>query len=304
MQHISQLAAPLNVEETLLQMMAGNPHPRTQQQRSQAEHLSRVLYNDMAIDSVLVPSTSHVALFSHKKGYGTLESKALLLRQLRNATAPVPRPYEADQRLITALTNDLTNQLTGTLQSQTVVSMRGGGMIGATGVEKQPPPTLLDRSLWITLGTSHVNWNTPFNSGTMYKFFLDSLSNEQSLIFSWLFGEGTSHEHNAHNLNRRLFVAELDPDDKLNFERMIVERAKQLLGPNSNRTFRPGDESERVKINSTGCDRIGRPYPLVCLEQLVDATLQPQNVLGSLPTRTTTRSSSVPNLDHLLVASR
>ena len=283
MHHVLQSAVASDVEGVLSRMMAEDQFPRTQQQRNQAEHLSQVLYNDTTIDNVLPPSSHHYVLPSQTKQYGSLQSRATTLHQIRNSTAPVPRTHEGGPQLTSMSAYDLTDHSmsVGITQRHTIVSLRGGADDGLVHANKLPSgsvSTFSHEFPWILSAMAHACWYLPFNSGIMYKFFLDTLTPEQVKEFIRLFSKDSKCQENEFDSQRHEFYAKLDLDSQVNFKRVIIERAKELLGPNLDDTSCPLDELHRLQ--DTSGERDCRSYPLVRLPQLIDATLQLHPLLG------------------------
>ena len=259
LQQFAQSAAVSGVEEALSQIMAKNQHSRMQQQRSQAEHLSQVLYNDAAINNILLPSSSHPVLPSETKQYGVLGWGVKVLHQVRHATAPTPQAYAADHQS----THDVANRsvTTDIMRTQKIASMRGGAS------DSWP-------KFW-QMARQHEVWGHAFNTGIMYRSFVDSLSPVKASLVSDLFGE-RGDMGPSFNLSRQLFYRDLESDEQAIFRRMIIERARNLLGSTLYGRAQSPDELHRIMASSTN----GDGYPPVYLEHLGVALLPLQDPLA------------------------
>ncbi|KAJ4332328.1 Scaffold-type E3 ligase [Ascochyta clinopodiicola] len=265
--HTSQRAASPDAEVALSRMMANDQHPQTQQQRRQAEHLSQVLYNDTMTSGGLYPSTSHFVLPTYIRQHGPFESITTIFHRLRNASEPIPQTYTAGHELTTTSAHNFTSRSvsTGTAEAHTIVSMRGGADHGQTIVAI---PVYTTGTHWIEKAQDHPSWEISYNSGIMYRFFLDSLPRDQVADFILIFGHRSS-VRDQYSSARRLFFYSLDSTFQLNFKRMIMERAKELLGFRLNKKEHPLDELRNLIKKSSEGDK----FPPVCLPYLVEATL-------------------------------
>lgn len=281
MQHIS----PFDVEIHLSQMLAEDQNSRTQQQGTQAEHLSQVLYNDTATHSVILPSSGNSVLSSQKKHYGVLELGTTILHQLRRATATPPQTNTAAQEssLLPAHNFSCRSFSTGKLQEQPVVSLRGGAEFQVS---------------WVALALVHVCWDTPFNTGSLYRSYFDSLSETAALTFCHVFGNDASCEPPELEQRRRLFYRNLIREDQQKFLDMIHERVKALLGPQYDGAPYSYQQVLRLRTMS----KEGDEYPLVRLRCLLSATLATHDVLPAAPIPTTLGPYSVARLQRAAAA--
>lgn len=249
-QHISTS----EVEKVLSQMLAEHQNSRTQQQRSQAEHLSQVLHSDRGINDVL-PSTSHSVLPSLAKPYGVLGLGATLLQQLRCATAPtqtssqpsIPSAHFTGDRSVS----------TGNLQDHLIASLRGGAD---------------DNIPTVFLLMAHACWDVPFNTGGAYRSFLQSLSTTHAWTFTTHFSDDLTLDSNISALHRRHFFQTMTPKDQDNFQAFIFERVRQLLGPDMDGAPYSIEQVEAIRGSSIS----GNHYPMVRLRYLMNATLPPE----------------------------
>jgi hypothetical protein len=273
-QHIAHISS--DVEVALSEMMTSDHHPRAQQQRSQAEHLSQVLYNDTATGNPLDSSSNHFVPPTHMKKHGALESTTTIYHRLRNASAPTPQTYMVDHQSTLTPAHQVTSRSvsTGTADAHATVSMRGGADGGPS-----LSPLYSNDTTWVSLALYHPCWDLPFNSGIMYKFFLDSLPPTQIPEFILVFGARKDHKRNMFSSARREFFNDLDFDDRLNFKRAIMERAKELLGPHLNQ--RDYQLHDVLRIEATSKE--GGDYPLVCLSYLVEAIVNMQTAFPPNP---------------------
>lgn len=293
--YASKLAAASDVEGD---MTAEHQHPRLQQHRSQAEHMSHVLYDDTTINDVLPPS-SNLASLSQRKDYGVLEPLDTMLPQRRSATMPISQASPTSHQLNSLSVNLAKRPIFwGLLQANTVVSLRGGAedeslntnnqmSTGSTMVQTEFP--------WIELAIQHPCWSLPFDSGIMYNYFRESLSHDQLTTFCELFRHHSPNDHNYFTWARCQFYHELDVDGRLNFKRVIIERAKALLGPNLDKTSFSSEEVDRLKNTSV----MANSGPLVCLVRLIEATVE---ILPPLAADARIRTSSVPRMGSVLQA--
>lgn len=252
-------AVSSHVEKALSQMVTTNQHPRTQQQRSQAEHLSQVLYNDVALDDQLLPSSISFVLPTQLKQYGVLGWGAKVLHQVRHTTVSASQKPAQDESPDTATSLDatprsVTSHATGT---QTAPSLRGGA--GYSDVE-----------IW-NMAMDHSRLYAPFNTGVMYRYFVDSLPAPKMTSFKELFDDSEDLRQ-LFNLPRQMFYQGLDFDQRQSFLRMLFERAKFILGSALHGV--PQSQNELLHIDATSV--AGDRYPLVDLERLGIA-VQPLN---------------------------
>ena len=204
-----------NAEEALSHMMATNQHPRIQQQRRQAEHLSQVLYNDMAVEDQRLPSPISSVLPSQLKQYGVLGWGAKILHQVRHATAPASQTQVQENRSNNTAVFRVTTRSTSASDAsvQTAASLRGGANNTVEDV-------------W------HAAMRNPyrylsFNTGSLYRQFVDHLPEEKYLLFKELFGNSRDlHQHN--NLARQVFFQNLERGERTGYVQTLAERAGLL----------------------------------------------------------------------------
>jgi hypothetical protein len=239
-----------NAEEALSHIMATNQHPRTQQQRRQAEHLSQVLYNDMAAEHQRLPSPISSMLPSQLKQYGVLGWGAKILHQVRHVTAPAPQTQvQEDRSKTTALFRVTTRSASANSASvQTPASLRGGAN---NTVEE----------VW------HAAMRNPhrylsFNTGSLYRQFVDHLPTEKFLLFKELFGNSRDL-HQQNNLARQVFFQNLERGERVGYVQTLVERAGLL-----NSSPYPTGRTQRELDDLAGMSRDGDLYPLVDLVRL------------------------------------
>ncbi|KZM27481.1 hypothetical protein ST47_g1353 [Ascochyta rabiei] len=291
-QHTSQHAASPDAEVALSQMTNNDQHPPTQQQRRQTEHLSQVLYNDTATSNGRYPSSSQFVLPTHIKQHGSFESKTTIFHRLRNASAPTPQTYTAGPESTTTPAHNLTSRSisTSVAEAHPTVSMRGGALYGPHLIAT---PVYTTGTHWIATAKNHPCWELPYNTGLMYRVFLDSLPLAQVTKFIFIFCGRVDRVRDQFDSARRLFFYHLDSADQLNFKRMIIERAKELLGLYLNKQQYPPHELVRLQTTS----KQGDDYPLACLPYLVEATLPTETTHTTFPVEKITLDSDLI-MDH------
>lgn len=257
-QSLMQHNATSDVEEALSQMMASNHHPRTQQQRSQAEYLSQVLYNETAVKDALVPSSGRSVIQSLTKKYGVLGWGAKILNQSRHTTEPTPQSYAQGRQSSMLRTLETTNRSMSAAftTTQPIVSLRGGA--------GDPVENFWGMVIW------HIHWDLPFNTGTAYRSFVDSLSLENRKLFDEFFVDASDMSPHFNGARRAFYELNLGPEDRRAFWDAAFERAMELIGP----TMRPGvtpspEAPQRIRETSVEGDM----YPLVSLDRLAIAFL-------------------------------
>lgn len=246
LQHLVQPAAVSDVEEALSRMMAKNQHPRTLQQRSQAEHLSQVLYNDTATDDALPPPSSHFALSSQTKRYGVLGWGAKILQHVRHITEPAPQAHMEDQQSTAVTAYDITSRSISIniANTQPVVSMRGGASPESPNMR--------------IMAQQHSLWASPFNTGLNYRCFVDNLVPQNRAMFQQLFGDMTGSDPMLNSARQRFLLA-IGPHCANWFQSILIERAKKILGSTLSGGTQPDDELHEITTTSKQDDG----YPLV-----------------------------------------
>ena len=267
-QHVSEYVAASDLEEVLAQMTAEEQHPHAQQQRVQAEHLSHVLYNDMAINEELSPSASCSKLPGQAKSYGALGLGPAIAHQVRYVTAPVP---SVGNQSIMLSANSTVNRSTSAniAHTETIVSLRGGADGEPIRNNTQPHGATTSHSntpAWLSIARAHPSWNIQFNIGHDYRTFVDSLSPTQAATFFQLFDSFLNPEPQAFELSRRVFHKQLATEQRQGFQRMINARLQRLLNPKLDKILRP---DEMIRPHDPLKD--GYQYPLVRMPSLVNA---------------------------------
>ena len=252
------------LEEILAQMTAEDQHPHAQQQRSQAEHLSHVLYNDTAIADDL-PLPSGCSILPHEtKSYGVLKPGPAILKQIRYMTAPV-LPV-SDQSVTSSAHGSIDRSTSASIaHAQMIVSLRGGA--GDEPFGNSTPPPWLGTPSWLDLAQTHPCWIMPFNNGPDYEAFFDSLSPTQAEAFSRLFSSHLSPEPEAFRLSRRVFEKQLSREQRQSFVQMLTVRIHAMLGPKLDQIL---GLNETIRLPSLPDHS---RYPVVCMPPLVDALL-------------------------------
>ena len=246
-----------NAEEALSHMMATNQHPRTQQQRQQAEHLSQVLYNDTAVEDQRLPSPISSVLPSQLKQYGVLGWGAKILHQVRHATAPASQTQaQQDRSNTTAVFRGTTRSTSANSASvQTAASLRGGAN---NTVEE----------IWHSAMRNPYRYLT-FNTGSLYRQFVNNLPEEKYFLFKELFGHSRDY-HQQDNLARQVFFRNLESGERKGYVQTLAERAGLLYSYpyQSARTQRELDDLTGISVDLTGTSLDEEPYPLVDLVRL------------------------------------
>lgn len=239
-----------NAEEALSHMTATNQHPRTQQQRKQAEHLSQVLYNDMAVEDQRLPSPILSVLPSQLKQYGVLGWGAKILHQVRHATAPASQTQVQEHRSSTTAVSRITTRSTSANSAsvQTAASLRGGAHNTF-------------QEIW-DAAMRHPHRYSAFNTGSLYRQFVDHLPEEKYLLFKELFGNSRD-VHQQNNLARQVFFQNLERGERVGYVQTLGERAGLLISSPYQlaRTQRELDDLASMSWNED-------PYPLVDLVRL------------------------------------
>jgi hypothetical protein len=245
-----QFPVASDAEEALPHMMATNQHLRTQQQRQQAEHLSQVLYNDMAVENQRLPSPVSSVLPSQLKHYGVLGWGAKILHQVRHATAPaLQTQVQEDQSNTTAVLGITTRSTSAYSASvQTAASLRGGAN-----------NTVED--IWYAAMRNPYRYLS-FNTGNLYRQFVDHLPEEKYLLFKELFGNSRDL-HQRNNLARQVFFRNLERSERVGYVQTLGERAG-LLNSSPYQSVR----TQRELDDLAGMSRDEDLYPLVDLVRL------------------------------------
>ncbi len=262
-QSLAQYTVASAVEEALSHMMAKSQHPRIQQQRIQAEHLSQVLYNETAINTTLLSSSSCSTLPSQPKQYGILGWGAKFLHQSRRATEPSTQSSADGGDSTDGAASKITNRsMSIDLNTkQTVVSLRGGAEDPSEG-------------FW-TKAIRHPFSRQPCNTGPRYRDFVDSLSPEKRETFTALFDPATDVSIPT-NSARQAFYLGLDAQGRENFEYAAIRRALELIGT----TLVPGSIQPCEELDHLFKTAVeGEAYPIISLERLVLAMPLSYNIV-------------------------
>lgn len=101
-----------------------------------------------------------------------------------------------------------------------------------------------------------------FNTGSLYRQFVDHLPTEKFLLFKELFGNSRDL-HQQHNLARQVFFQNLERGERVGYVQTLVERAGLL-----NSSPYPTGRTQRELDDLAGMSRDGDLYPLVDLVRL------------------------------------
>lgn len=237
-QHLIQPIAATAVEEAFSRMVSKNLHPRTLHQRSQTEHLSRVLFDETTHAHALPPTTISSAIPGQTKQYGVLGWGAKILQQVRHVTEPVA-PARIEGQLSTVVTiHGLASRSVSSdhISTRAVLSTRGG-----TGPEPQFPWTAIQQ---------HQLWDCLFNTGATCRSFVSWLRDRRPddyALFVSLFDNSYGLEADP---VRQHILLTLGTEARQTIRGILLERAYAILGSALSGGSQSATEVQRILAES------------------------------------------------------
>lgn len=176
------------------QCVSGRSQPQVEQQRLQAEYLSRVLYDNLAISSPTGLPQSQFKLPPQHSRYGSLEMQSIASFQLRNITAPLSQILSPTQHLSMLQTQLDTptppppqkTVVEDHLWRQSAISLRGGGPIDTAPIPEHVTETKTSESGTSGTVPGNMENKSPDSLPSHYKHDLSIASRPFAREFPWV----------------------------------------------------------------------------------------------------------------------